>query len=216
MPPKAHPSRHLSTDAALEAGRGVTHLPDESSLAKHIKTCASCKDKVNRWKGLAAVTRRLRAGHPPEEIVGRARALALKGPRVTAVLGLKAALRYDSARVPLPAGVRGASLSDQVVYHAQEFAVELRVSRTRSRHLVIVVGQITSRAQPARRLGGVPVQLVTANRVAMRAVSNAWGEFYFEADEQEQMWLEVAPEEDRSIRIPLRPEPKTHTSGVDV
>ena len=114
-------------------------------------------------------------------------------------------LHHDSARVPPPSGVRGASLTAQVVYHAQEFAVELRVSRTRSRQMVIVVGQITDLEQPARRLGGIPVQLCAGNRITMRAVSNAWGEFYFEADEQDDMWLEVAAEKGRSMRIPLRP-----------
>ena len=212
---KAHLPRHLSTDAALEAGRGLGLPRDERALAKHMDECATCGERVNRWSGLAALTARLRAADPPEESVRRARALATRGRRVRPVTHLKAALHHDSARVPPPSGVRGASLTAQVVYHAQEFAVELRVSRTRSRQMVIVVGQITDLEQPARRLGGIPVQLCAGNRITMRAVSNAWGEFYFEADEQDEMWLEVAAEKGRSMRIPLRPRLETHTTGVD-
>jgi hypothetical protein len=127
---------------------------------------------------------------------------------------LTAALHHDSAWISMPEGVRGASTTDQVVYHAQEFAVDLRVSHTRSRHMVIIVGQITNLEQPARRLGGVAVQLLAGQRVTMRAISNAWGEFYFEANEQEHMWLEVAPAEGCSIRIPLRPKPTVPRAGV--
>jgi hypothetical protein len=80
--PKALPSRHLSTDAALEAGRGVVRPTREKALAKHVGACRVCVGKVNRWRSLAAVTARLRAADPPEEIVGRARALAVRPGRL--------------------------------------------------------------------------------------------------------------------------------------
>jgi hypothetical protein len=99
-------------------------------------------------------------------------------------------------------------MPDQVVYQAEEFAVELLVSRARARPMVIV-GQITNVEQPSRRLADVAVTLLVGNRVAVRARSNARGEFHLEHAEQDRMRIEVAPEEGRSIRIPLRPKQKT-------
>jgi len=202
--PKEPISRHFPIGEALDASRGVIVSTDESGARNHLDSCTRCREKVDTWKSFTAIAQRLREVDPPEEIVDRAKALAQGRPRVTALTRLKAALRYDSAFFPLPAGVRGASMPDQVVYQAEEFAVELRVSRPQSREMVIV-GQITNVTQPAKRLPDVPVTLMVGDRVAVRALSNAWGEFHLEHDERDRMRIEVAPEEGRIIRIPLRP-----------
>jgi hypothetical protein len=191
----------------LDASRGVISPTDEKWVQMHTDTCSACRDKINSWKGFADILGRLPEADPPEDIVGQVKALAPKHPRVTVLTRLKAALHYDSALIPLPAGVRGASTPDQVVYQAEEFAVELRVARERSRQLVIV-GQISNAAQP-EGIADVPVTLRAGNRVAIRARSNARGEFHLEHDERDRMWIEVAPEEGRMIRIPLRSKPKT-------
>jgi hypothetical protein len=176
---------------------------DENPARQHLDSCRGCREKFNIWKSFNAFAHRLREVEPSEKIVSRARALARGRASVTALTRLKAALRYDSAFIPLPAGVRGPSIPDQVVYQAEEFAVELRVSRERSR-AVVVVGQITNVEQPAKRLADIPVTLLVGDRVAVRARSNARGEFHLEHDEQDRMRIEVAPEEGLSIRIPLR------------
>lgn len=200
-------SRHFPIGAALDASRGVTSLTDESGARKHLDLCTGCREKIDTWKSFTAIAHRLREVEPPEEIVSRAKALAAGRPRVSALTRLKAALSYDSALIPLPAGVRGASMPDQVVYQAEEFAVELRVSRERSREMVIV-GQITNVEQPTRGLADVPVTLLIGDRVAVRARSNERGEFHLEHDERNRMRIEVAPEEGRIVRIPLRPKPR--------
>jgi hypothetical protein len=192
----------------------VISLTEGTEEGRHLESCSSCRDKVNTLMAFAPVARRLAASSPHPEIVQRASALAARRSRVTVLTRLEAALHYHSTGLPLPAGLRGGSSTDRVVYHAEHFAVELRVSRTESRQ-VVVAGQISSLAQPARRLEMVPVVLLVGKRVAVRALSNAWGEFSFEADEQDDMWLEVAPAEGRSIRIPLRPRARTQTQGMD-
>jgi hypothetical protein len=204
--------RHLPIGETLDVSRGVIAITDESGARNHLDSCTRCREKVDTWKSFTAIAQRLREVDPPEEIVDRAKALGQGRPRVTALTRLKAALSYDSAFVPLPAGVRGASMPDQVVYQAEEFAVELRVSRERSREMVIV-GQITNVEQPTRRLADVPVTLLAGDRVVVRARSNARGEFHLEHDERDRMRIEVAPEEGRIVRIPLRPKPRK-SSGV--
>jgi hypothetical protein len=206
--PKDPVSRHLTDRALLDASRGVISHTDDRSVRTHTDACPACEEKVNGWKGFAAILSRLPAVDPPEEIVGEVKALMPKQLRVTVRTRLKAALQYDSALIPLPAGVRGASTPDQVVYQAEEFAVEVRVARERSRAMVIV-GQVTTVEPPAKGVADVPVTLRAGNRVAIRARSNARGEFHLEHDERDSMWIEVVPEEGRMIRIPLRSKQKT-------
>jgi hypothetical protein len=135
--------------------------------------------------------------------VGRAKALALGPSGVTDLTRMKSALRYESLWVPpAAAGARGAP-SDQAVYRAEEFAVDLRVSR--ERESVVIVGQITDVRRPARRFPQVTVTLLAEDKVVVRVVSNDRGEFHFEHGEHERMWIEVVPQEGRLIRIPVRP-----------
>ena len=201
-------SRHLTTSAAVDAGRGVIGVTGADAQAAHVANCDVCREKVRRWTGFADTARRIASVEPPEDVVARAKALAAGRPRVTALTRLKAALHYQSAWSPLPAGVRGPSGQGQVVFQAAEFAVEVRVTHDRKGQ-VAIVGQVTNVHEPAKRLGGVPVTLLEGERVAARGTSNAWGEFHFEHEDPEGMWLEVTPEEGRVIRVPVRPKSRT-------
>jgi hypothetical protein len=160
------------------------------------------------WTSFAALARRWDENQPPDAVVRRAKALAgpvspAGGPWITAVLQ-----HFASGDSP-PAGARGGLPIDpdsyQVVYHAEEFSIDLRVSRTPSRQKLIVVGQIKNIGQLSHRLGSIPVLLTSRNRVAIRTLSNEWGEFSFEQEDQDHLWLEVAPEPGRAIRIPIKP-----------
>ena len=195
-------SRHGTADAAVDAGRGLTSRGSAAARA-HFASCARCRENVNLWKSFAVVTQRLREAEPPEEAVGKAKALALGPSRVTALTSVKTALRYERLWVPpAAAGARGAS-SDQAVYQAEDFSVDLRVSRERAR--VVIVGQITNVRRPTKRFARVLVMLLAEDRVVMRAFSNDRGEFHVEHREHDRMWIEVVPQEGRLIRIPLRP-----------
>jgi hypothetical protein len=196
-------SRHGTAAAAVDAGRGLTAARGSTAARAHFASCPVCRVNVNLWKSFAAVTQRLREAEPPEGAVGKAKALALGPARVTALTGMKTALRYESLWVPpAAAGARGAS-SDQAVYRAEDFSVDLRVSRERAR--VVIVGQITNVRRPAERFPQVLVTLLAEDKVVVRAFSNDRGEFHFEHREHERMWIEVAPQEGRLIRIPVRP-----------
>ena len=69
----------------------------------------------------------------------------------------------------------------------------------------MIIGQITNVRRPTRRFSQVPVTLLAEDKVVVRAFSNERGEFHVEHREQDRMWIEVAPQEGRLIRIPVRP-----------
>lgn len=204
-------SRHLSRGEAIDTGRGLTSTLDDGSSRAHLVACEECLDQVRSWASLTALARRWRETTPPEAAIRRARALASRSAPATAPVALKVVLQFFSGGAPLPVGTRGLPPGDQdtyqVVYHAEEFSIDLRVSRTRSRRRVIVVGQIRYLEQPAQRLGSIPVLLTSQNRVTFRTFSNEWGEFSFEHEDQDRLWIELAPEPGRCIRLPLKPRP---------
>jgi hypothetical protein len=193
---------HGGTDAILDESRGVLSLVGYAQMREHLVSCARCRDKIKAWKNFAGMTGRLREAEPPQEVVDRAKALAHRPSRVTRRTRLNAALQYDSVWVPLAAGLRGAS-PDQTVYRAEEFAIELRLSRDRTN--VVIVGQVTNVRRPDQRVADVRVDLMCDRRVVMRTVSNDRGEFQLEHRERDEMWIEVVTKEGRFIRIPLRP-----------
>ena len=200
---KARNLRHGTAETAVDAGRGVTSPRSSTAARAHVASCARCRENVNLWKSFAAVTERLREAEPPADAVDKARALARGPARVTLLTRMKTALRYESLWVPpAAAGARGA-VSDHAVYQAEEFSVDLRVSRERAR--VVIVGQITNVRRPTRRFSQVPVTLLAEDKVVVRAFSNERGEFHVEHREHDRMWIEVAPQEGRLIRIPVRP-----------
>lgn len=199
---KGQGSEHGPAEAVFDESRGVLSPTGKHGMGEHVASCAHCRDNINVWKSFTGVTRRLREAEPPEEVVAKAKALVIRRSRVTRLTRLNAALQYDNLCVPLAAGLRGAS-PDQTVYRAEEFAVELRVSRERSH--VVIVGQVTNVRRPGQRLAHVQVELVAGDRVVVRTSSNGLGEFHLEHRERDQMWIEVMPQEGRFIRIPLRP-----------
>ncbi len=84
-----------------------------------------------------------------------------------------ARLLYDSSREPLPAGLRTQQrLSRQALYQAGDYSLDLRLESERGTSRVALVGQIQNRKQPGKRLGGVPVLLVSGKQILAQAVSN--------------------------------------------
>jgi hypothetical protein len=195
---KVQDLRHGGDEAILDESRGIRPVP---GMRRHAVSCARCRENLSVWKSFAGVADRLREAEPPAEIVDRARALAGPLSRVTGRTRLNARLEYDSVWVPLAAGVRGAS-PGQTVHQAGGFAIELRVSRERTN--MVIVGQVTNLRRPTERFANVRVELGAGDRVVVRTASNGLGEFHLEHPERDRMWIEVVPEEDHLIRIPLR------------
>jgi hypothetical protein len=199
--------RHLSEAAVLDVARNVTAVTAEPRLQDHVSSCAACRGKLNRWSGFAALAGREQRVSPPPAAVARALRLMEGRPRVSTLTRIKAALQYDSAWAPVPSGVRGASVPDQVIYEAEGVAVDLRVSYERERN-VVIVGQLAHADQPERRLADMPVLLLDGNDVKIRALSNAWGEFHLEHPRRDRLRLEVGLPGGHVIRIPLKSERK--------
>jgi hypothetical protein len=63
----------------------VIFVAGDTGMSEHVAACPECRQKVNAWKRFAGVTQRLREVEPPEEVVGKAKAIAVEHPRVRRV-----------------------------------------------------------------------------------------------------------------------------------
>ena len=116
---------------------------------------------------------------------------------------IPARLVYDSSRdTHTSGGVRSAEAPSQVLYEAENYSLDLCLSRERSKARMVLVGQIADRSEPTRKLASLPVSLESDGDSAERSESNPLGEFYFEYDANQRVRLRI-PIADRSIEVPL-------------
>ena len=118
---------------------------------------------------------------------------------------MPARLLYDSFREPLPAGLRTQQrLSRQYLYQAGDYSLDVRLENERGSPRVALVGQIQNRKQPGKRLGSVPVQLLSGKQVLAQATSNSLGEFQMEYEPSKHLWLYVPVRQaGKQIEVPL-------------
>ena len=74
--PRERADRHSTDETVLDASRGLLAVAGNTRVRAHFSFCAPCRHTVGLWKRLSVVTRRLREAEPPEEAVGKAKALA--------------------------------------------------------------------------------------------------------------------------------------------
>ena len=159
---------------------------------------------------LATVARTEAAYDVPSDAVARALEVFAVPPskRKGNLAQAVARLVYDSFNTPLPAGVRAASRVSQVLYEVDEFSVDLQIQRdpagAAGSSRIVLVGQIGYRPDPGKRLGGLPVLLMSGGSVRARTLSNDQGEFHLESEPNEPLWLQVWVGGDRKVDIPVR------------
>ena len=186
---------HLEQASIVDLARGMGGGAAEA----HLAGCDSCRARIAVWTQLAVAARTDRRQTPPETTVQRVLDLAR---RLRPTAGPLKLLSLVWPAAPVPAGVRGADPPGPVVYEADGVAVDVHVRQGLARRTVIV-GQITDSSEPGHRLSDVPVLLLDGEEVAVRSLSNAWGEFHLEHRASDELRLEVALGGGRTLQVPL-------------
>jgi hypothetical protein len=108
---------------------------------------------------------------------------------------LIARLVYDSAREPLPAGIRTSERkSRRAIFAAGDHQVELQLEGQPASDVVTLIGQIAGRDQ-ASGLADVPVWLMQRDRLVTRTMCNTFGEFNLEYEPRRNLRLLFSLEE---------------------
>jgi hypothetical protein len=117
---------------------------------------------------------------------------------------------------PLPAGVRAQDRPQQALYEADGFAVDLHLNRETGRRergasQMVLVGQITDRRAPERRLARRPVMLRSGREISACGMSNELGEFHLAFSPARDLTLEIPVDDTRVVEVNL---PAASTEGV--
>jgi len=92
----------------------------------------------------------------------------------------------------------------QGLYRAGDCSVDLRIEPELKSERAAVIGQITNHVMPELEMGNLPVCLRAGKQVVAETVSNRFGEFQLEYDQQAQLKLYIHLQDSKSIQVPLK------------
>jgi hypothetical protein len=169
--------------------------------------CADCRRLADFTSELSNTCAAMGTAEVPERVVRLARAIFPVSMQARPKRGnrLPIEMIFDSFLVPSAAGLRSAwQVGWQGLYRAGDCSVDLRIEPELTSSRAAVIGQITSHVQPAVEMGNLPVRLRSGKQVVAETVSNRFGEFQMEYDQQAKLKLCISLRDSRSIEVPLR------------
>lgn len=174
--------------------RGLCDEPTRSVMREHLSSgCPSCQRTVDTLRAIIVAAKADVA--PPEYAVSYAQAVFSHRRPETKLERLIARLVYDSAREPLPAGIRTSErVSRRAIFAAGDHQVDLQLDREPASDVVTLIGQVVGRDQ-ASGLADVPVWLMQRDRLVTRTMCNTFGEFHLEYESSRNLRLLFSLEE---------------------
>lgn len=161
--------------------RGLCDETTGSMMQAHLSSgCPSCQSTVETLRAVVVAAKEEPAVAPPEHAVRYAHAVYSLGRPDSKLERLVALLVRDSAREPLPAGIRAQNtLSRRALFAAGDYQVDLQLERQPTSDVITLVGQVVGRLQ-ANGLADVPVWLMQRESLVERTTCNTFGEFHLE------------------------------------
>jgi hypothetical protein len=201
--------KHLTATDAADFVRGVSAPALRRRIERHLATdCARCARTAALYGTIASTAREDDRWNPPPAVLERAADIfAIPTRRVPPLTRrLFPRLVFDTARQPLPAGVRASnSVTRHVLYRAGDFFIDLRIDAEHGARRVSIVGQVAPRTAPRAEVPheAVSVLLIDRQRIVARPPVNAFGEFHFDYDAHAQMRLRILVGEQTGLDMPL-------------
>jgi|SRR3989441_12300561 len=200
--------KHFELAEWTDFVRGLIEKSARLPLEHHLASgCRKCRHTADLLRKLVIAAHSDSQVQVPDYALRCARAIfLLQQPEKVQILPrIPARLLYDSFREPLPAGLRTQQrLSRQYLYQAGDYSLDVRLENERGSPRVALVGQIQNRKQPGKRLGSVPVQLLSGKQVLAQATSNSLGEFQMEYEPSKHLRLYVPVRQaGKQIEVPL-------------
>ncbi|HTS64853.1 MAG TPA: hypothetical protein VMH28_22675 [Candidatus Acidoferrales bacterium] len=177
-------------------------------MSAHLASgCPGCSGLADFTGKLARTCIGLSQAAMPESAMRMARAIFPVAPKNRPKGGtrLPVELIFDSFLVPAPAGMRATwQLGWQGLYRAGDCSVDLRIEPELKSPRASVIGQITNHVAPEDLMSNLPVSLRSGRQVVAETVSNAFGEFQLEYEEQPQLKLYIGLAGSETIQLPLK------------
>jgi hypothetical protein len=199
--------RHYSLEQWVDFARNVIDEKEKAEMQSHLETgCAACSKELSMWQRLQQVARREADYAPSEGAVRTVNAIFVNRPagRASHAKSHLASLLFDSSRSPLLAGVRSSgSSSQQLLYGAGDYRIDVRIEPQMDSEKVLLIGQVLNSADPDERLAAMPVSLLKGQRILAESITSEFGEFQIECELQGGIRLVVALSDRQEVSLQL-------------
>jgi hypothetical protein len=205
--------KHYALDQWVDLGRGLGPAEDAIRMRNHLAGgCASCQREADFCSQLIQAcqrleTQRLGIEKVPESVLRMAKAIfpvnASARPKRGLLLPIE--LIFDSFLVPSPVGLRATwQVGWQGLYRAGDCSVDVRIEPELKSARAALIGQITNHVLPQVEMANIPVSLKSGKLVVAETLSNRFGEFQMEYEQQAQLKLCITLQDGaKIIQVPL-------------
>ncbi len=200
--------KHYAIDQWVDFNRGVVGGEQAAAMSAHLQAgCPDCVHLSGFLSKLSGTCTSLAEVEAPEAALRLARAIfpsrISNGPKRGSRLPVE--MIFDSLLMPATAGLRSSwQVGWQGLYRAGDCSVDLRIEPELKSSRAAVIGQITSHVLPAVEMGNLPVSLRAGKLVVAETISNRFGEFQMEYEQQTQLKLCISLRDAKSIQVPLK------------
>lgn len=187
--------KHFSIWQWADFVRGLGDAATRTAMDAHLSSpCQRCQRVADTLGRVASIAQTESAYEPPQHAVRYARALYAMRPEKASLPRMVARLVHDSFRAPLAAGMRSQHLvSRRALFEAGSYCLDLQLEHQPASGMVMLIGQLARRDEPATSTVSVPVWLEERKKLTASTFSSRLGEFQ----------LEYSPARDVRLHIPL-------------
>ena len=201
--------KHYGIAECVDFARGLMPEEERILMGDHLEGgCPDCRQVAGFCERLTRICRNMALHPAPDSVVRRARAIfPIQWPdRPKRALHIPIDLIYDSLLVPAPAGLRSSwQIGWQALYRAGDCSLDLRIEPELRSSRAAVIGQISNHTQPETEMTNIPVCLRSGKLVVAETLSNRFGEFQMEYEQQRRLQLCIYMEGGaRCIQVPLK------------
>ncbi len=200
--------RHFTTEDWIDFVNNAASRGKQVAMQEHLDTgCESCAKAAALWQRVRRAAVAEARYQPPADTVRvvlaafGGSALAREQERSPGLIEVV----FDSFAQPLLAGARSAGRATrQMVYRADPYQIDLQIEARPETNRLAVTGQLLDMSQPEVVGHAVPVVLSNRHGHVVRTVTNQYGEFRGEIDNNGELELSFQGPGDKSIVISLR------------
>jgi hypothetical protein len=201
--------KHYGIGQWVDLARGVPPEPQGRLMREHLATgCLECRRVLDFYDKFARLCYALAPLRAPEAAVRDAWAIfpSRRPDRPKRAVRIPIELIYDSFLVPAPVGMRASwQVGWQGLYRAGDCSLDLRIEPELQSSRAAVIGQVSNHTVPETEMANIPVCLRSGRLVVAETVSNRFGEFQIEYEQQGRLQLCVYLDGGaRRIQVPLK------------
>jgi len=196
---------HFSEQAWADFIRGFQNFEHREMESHLAHACADCTRTHHTWKLLTAIAAREPKYAPPAHAIRMAK-LEFSARRLPEIdSAVVASLTFDTFAQPALGGVRSAAASArQMLYETDGLAVDLRFDRSPASNRIHVTGQALNKKEPHSPIAEATVIVWTVKGLPIAETrANAFGEFNFDLEPQNDLRLSIQVPGGRLVRISL-------------